>query len=305
MAPTAFDVFDIPALRVTRDDPVMRVPGMAFVYLNASGRLAQLMVVPPQREDDEGRRPRPTGAALFRGGDRSSRYAPVEPRWPPLTYADTRAPGRGPIRTGPRSARIEAAAYRGRPVSFFVVAPWTTRRSRPYSRRRERSRACCILHGLSRRPRRGGHSRAPQPETRAGRSGGRRAPLRGRDRPEPRFLGNRERPYGYGGRAEDVSQRHRRRALQRVPRGHVLSCAGALHPKALSPGARLVEPAARGRWRDWMVGRDVLLGVAGAAFTQVVWCVFEWEVWERFGAAIRPTSNCWSRRRQWPVGGGL
>ena len=126
MAPTAFDVFDQPALRVTREDPAMRVPGMSFVYLNAAGRLAELMVVPPQREDDAGPTPAFDWKLLFsEAGIDPSRYTPVEPRWQPLTYADARAAWEGPHPDRPEiRARIEAAAYRGRPVSFFVIAPW-------------------------------------------------------------------------------------------------------------------------------------------------------------------------------------
>ena len=157
--------------------------------------------------------------------------------------------GRGPTPTAPRSAR----ASRPRrivagPVSFLVLGPWDyPALQAPYSSDDRGARGHVgLLHGVSGRPRRRGRSRAPQPETRAGRSGGRRAPQRGRDSPEPRFVGDRERPHGDRGRAEDVPERRGRRALQRLPRRHVLSRAGALHPKALSPGARFVEPAARG-----------------------------------------------------------
>ena len=52
-------------------------------------------------------------------------------------------------------------------------------------------------------------------------------------------------------------------------------------PQALVSWSRLLA----GRWRDWMVGRDLLLGVAGAAFSQVVWCL-AWRLAARFGAAI-------------------
>ena len=126
MAPTAYDVFSEPALRVTRDDPVMRVPGMSLVYLNARGRLSQLSVVPPQREEDSGSAPAPDWGRLFsEAGLDPSRYTPVEPRWPPLTYADAWAAWEGPHPDRPEiRARVEAAAYRGRPVSFQILGPW-------------------------------------------------------------------------------------------------------------------------------------------------------------------------------------
>jgi len=52
-------------------------------------------------------------------------------------------------------------------------------------------------------------------------------------------------------------------------------------PRALVSWSRLLS----GRWRDWMVGRDLLLGTAGAVATQVVWCV-AWRFANRFGAAM-------------------
>ena len=52
-------------------------------------------------------------------------------------------------------------------------------------------------------------------------------------------------------------------------------------PRALVSWSRLLA----GRWRDWMVGRDVLLGTAGAVATQVVWCL-AWRLADRYGAAI-------------------
>ena len=52
-------------------------------------------------------------------------------------------------------------------------------------------------------------------------------------------------------------------------------------PRALVSWSRLLS----GRWRDWMIGRDLLLGTAGAVAAQVVWCL-AWRVADRFGAAM-------------------
>ena len=126
MAPRHFAIFDTPAARVDRYDPPPEIPGMANVNLDSGGRLEQLSVVPPQREDDTGPAPAPDWAPLFReaGLDRAS-YAPVEPRWTPRIYGDARAAWEGPHPDRPEvRGRIEAAAYRGRLVSFQITGPW-------------------------------------------------------------------------------------------------------------------------------------------------------------------------------------
>ncbi|MEX0880206.1 MAG: serine/threonine-protein kinase [Thermoanaerobaculia bacterium] len=126
MAPQYFSIFDMPATRVDRNDPPLEVPGMGIVFLDSGGRLEQLAVVPPQHEDDTGPAPAPDWAPLFsEAGLDPALYTPVEPRWTPRTFADARAAWEGPHPDRPElRGRIEAAAYRGRPVSFLITGPW-------------------------------------------------------------------------------------------------------------------------------------------------------------------------------------
>jgi hypothetical protein len=53
-------------------------------------------------------------------------FVPVAPEWTPPSFADTRTAWEGP---SPDEAdgrvRVEAAAYRGRLVSFYLIGPWT------------------------------------------------------------------------------------------------------------------------------------------------------------------------------------
>ena len=59
-------------------------------------------------------------------------FTPSEPSWAPPVYADTRAAWTGIYREAPDiPIQIEAAAYRGRPVSFQIIHPWTKPRAAP------------------------------------------------------------------------------------------------------------------------------------------------------------------------------
>ena len=53
-----------------------------------------------------------------------SAFTPVTPQWTPRRFADVRAAWEGPLPDRPEyRIRIEAAAYRGRPVSLLMVGP--------------------------------------------------------------------------------------------------------------------------------------------------------------------------------------
>jgi hypothetical protein len=115
------------------DDPPVLDPGEVLVWLDQQGRLVNLQAVPPQ-EDYSSRSRRGTDwDPLFAaaGVDRS-RFAPAEPGWiPPATF-DARAAWTGTYAHAPSvPMRIEAAAWKGRPVYFRMIGPWTDFRVRP------------------------------------------------------------------------------------------------------------------------------------------------------------------------------
>ena len=133
---------------VSLTDPPLDVPGMANVTLDMSGRLIEFNAVPPQLETGA---PPPAAvdwAALFaEAGYDPARFARSAPEWTPPVYADTRAAWTSlqPEHTE-LPIRIEAAAYRGQPVYFQVIAPWTTaERQAPQPSRRGRRAAEAIL----------------------------------------------------------------------------------------------------------------------------------------------------------------
>jgi predicted Ser/Thr protein kinase len=109
------------------EDPPLATPGEVFVWIDPQGRLLQLRAV-PSREDYSTQPDRPGNwDALFAasGVDRS-RFVPVEPSWiPPVTF-DDRAAWTGSYAHAPSvPMRIEAASWKGRPVYFRLIGPWT------------------------------------------------------------------------------------------------------------------------------------------------------------------------------------
>jgi hypothetical protein len=117
-----------PGPLVTETDPPPSIQsGNAAVVLDADGRLKSLDVTPPEREASAASWPEPDWSPLFRAaGLDASLFRPVEPRWTPPLYADRRAAWEGPHPERPGlTMRMEAAAYRGRPVHFRWLGPWS------------------------------------------------------------------------------------------------------------------------------------------------------------------------------------
>jgi serine/threonine-protein kinase len=116
---------------VSSVDPPPLVSGMSGVRFDTRGRLVAFYSVPPQVEPSpapghEGGRD-PDWEPLFaEAGLDPEAFREVEPRWTPPFFCDTRAAWEGVFPDRPEiPVRVEAAGYRGRPVSFQLVAPWT------------------------------------------------------------------------------------------------------------------------------------------------------------------------------------
>jgi serine/threonine-protein kinase len=108
-------------------DPPAIISGMVWMRTDPDGKLLLLEAVPPQREAPAPPGPPFDWSMLFRAaGLDLSRYQPAEPEWTPLAAWDTRAAWSGEDTASGAKLRIETAAWRGRPVFFRIIGPWTT-----------------------------------------------------------------------------------------------------------------------------------------------------------------------------------
>jgi hypothetical protein len=109
-------------------DPPLEITDMRLVVLDGAGRLQSFRSVPPQQDkSDASAAPAPDWAPLFAAADLDmAAFTPVAPQWTSRDFADTRRAWEGPLPgLSGETLRIEAGSYRGRPVSFLLVAPWT------------------------------------------------------------------------------------------------------------------------------------------------------------------------------------
>jgi hypothetical protein len=100
--------------------------GETLVQLDARGRLTSLYVIPPERDESTSEPRNPDWTRLFEAtGLDPANWTSVASSWTPLLYADTRAAWTGVLPDRPDlPMRIEAAAYRGKPVFWRLIAPW-------------------------------------------------------------------------------------------------------------------------------------------------------------------------------------
>jgi serine/threonine-protein kinase len=118
----------LPGGRVYWAKPGLDVTDMAGVTYDTSGRLLRFYAIPPQLESDPPESPpAPDWNRLFTEARLDlGAFRPVEPRWTPLFHSDARAAWEGACaERKDLVVRVEAAAYRGRPVWFEVITPWT------------------------------------------------------------------------------------------------------------------------------------------------------------------------------------
>jgi serine/threonine-protein kinase len=108
---------------VTALNPPPMVPGMAGVELDGQGRLLSLYVVPPEH-DTAKPGPPPDWAKLFTAaGLDIAQFRPAHPEWNSLVDADQRVAWTGTYPGRPDlPLRVEAGAWRGKPVFFKMIA---------------------------------------------------------------------------------------------------------------------------------------------------------------------------------------
>jgi serine/threonine protein kinase len=120
------DPFAMPSV-ISPSNPPPTHSGMVGLNLDPQGRLIEFSAVPPQVEEvPVPPRPADWAALLAAAGLDMTRFAPAEPHWIPLVSFDARTAWTGSYADAPElPMRIEAASWRGRPVNFQVVGPWS------------------------------------------------------------------------------------------------------------------------------------------------------------------------------------
>jgi serine/threonine-protein kinase len=121
--------------QVGLNDPPQNVDGMVTIGLELDGRLRFLTAAPPQMEEHT----KPEGgehdwiARLFEAAQLDpSQLQPAEPQWTPLAATDTRYAWTGLYTGRPEiPLRVEAAFFHARPVFFQTILPWTQPPRRP------------------------------------------------------------------------------------------------------------------------------------------------------------------------------
>jgi tRNA A-37 threonylcarbamoyl transferase component Bud32 len=109
-------------------DPPLVLTGMTALTLDDRGRLLEFVAVPPQRDPVVNASERTAEwAPLFQAAGLSlDTFTVTAPEWTPRVFADSRYAWEGPHPAVPDlPLRVEAAAYRGQPVAFQIVWPWT------------------------------------------------------------------------------------------------------------------------------------------------------------------------------------
>ena len=112
---------------VETDEPPNSISGMYQILLDPQGHLLKFEAVPPQRDTSTAAASLPNWEALFSAaGLDANRFKSVPPQWTPLVTSDARTAWEGTWSGHPDlPLRVEAAAYRGKPVYFDLIFAWT------------------------------------------------------------------------------------------------------------------------------------------------------------------------------------
>ena len=126
MLPTDFTDSSLTPGMITPSDPPLVNSGAVKIVLDTQGRLISFTAIPPEREDKpEGAKPA-DWSALFAAADLDlAQLKAAEPIWNPLVSSDTRVAWTGTWPETSRPLRVEAAALHGKPVFFALTGPWT------------------------------------------------------------------------------------------------------------------------------------------------------------------------------------
>jgi predicted Ser/Thr protein kinase len=112
---------------IQEDDPKATMSNMIDVRLDPQGRLTYFEALPPEKESSTGTNPTPDWNVLFAAaGLDMSKFKVASPEWVSLAASDVRQAWDGEwpgYKTRP--LHVEAASWHGRPVFFSLTGPWT------------------------------------------------------------------------------------------------------------------------------------------------------------------------------------
>jgi serine/threonine protein kinase len=111
---------------IQENDPKPTMSGMIDVQLDPQGRLTYFEALPPEKENPPGQTPPPDWSPLFAAaGLDLSKLQPATPVWAPLAASDVRQAWNGEWPGyDRRPLHVEASAWHGRPVYFSLTGPW-------------------------------------------------------------------------------------------------------------------------------------------------------------------------------------
>jgi hypothetical protein len=114
------------ALRASQpDDPPLQYEGEVLIMIDAEERLVSLRCVPPKQSKVETVPPPDWKLFFSEAGLDVSQWTPADLQRTPPSYADSRFAWKGLLPDRPENqARIEAASFQGKPVSFEIIDPW-------------------------------------------------------------------------------------------------------------------------------------------------------------------------------------
>ena len=279
------------------NDPPDTTPGMARVGLDPDGRLLAFLVVPKERVAPTAPSTETDWTFLLQAtGVDPNTLVPVAPEWSPPVFADRRAAWTGswPGKAG-TPLRIEAAAAGGDPVSLRVILPWTRPAEEPPQPGGFWTRASSIFGTLwplvvivvagvvaFRNVRRG----------RGDRRGALRLAL---------YLGAVRMTWFLGAHHVAASSEIRQFVEQLSAATLHVGLAFVFY-LALEPYARRLWPriliswvrVLEGRFRDPLVGRDLLLGSAGGALCVLLGDLVSWLATTLGGSPTLPRWTDWT-----------
>jgi serine/threonine-protein kinase len=112
---------------VSSEDPAPGIAGEVSENLDPDGRLLKFTAIPPEVDNSGNEGRSADWSALFAAADLDiTHFQPAAPQWVPLVGTDSRSawtgayPGHSDL-----PIRVEAAAWHGKPVYFAIIWPWT------------------------------------------------------------------------------------------------------------------------------------------------------------------------------------